>query len=66
MIKNIKKIADDYRSKNGNDRISNKDLLWYTIARFDEFEKRVSRLESVQKIIFIVLPIVVTVILFVK
>lgn len=58
-MKGIKEIAKAKKKENGNDRISNKDLLWYIIDKFDEYEKRISRLESTQKLIFIVLPIIV-------
>ena len=35
---NIRKIAKGYKEKNGNEKISNKDLLFYILSRLDDIE----------------------------
>jgi len=42
-MEDIKKRAETYKSKNGNSNITNKDLLFYIIARLDELEKVIKR-----------------------
>lgn len=66
MENDIQKIADEYKNKNGNDKITTKDLLWYCVAKFSELENRVSKVESVQKVVLIIFPIIITIVLFIK
>jgi len=35
----IKKKAEEYKSKNGNKSVTNKELLFYIVARLDDLEK---------------------------
>ena len=37
-MKNIKKIVKEYKAENGNEKISNKDLLFYILSRLDDIE----------------------------
>ena len=66
-MKDIKKVAKEYREKNGNEKITNKELLFYILARFDKYEKvnatqdiKISILSTRQKIFMWVLPILFT------
>jgi len=68
MEKNIKEIANKYRSENGNERITQKDLLFYIIARLDDLEKQDSNQDKkIEKnriciqIFWIILPICVAI-----
>ena len=45
-MKNIKKIAKEYEEKNGNTNITNKELLWFMISKFDKLEIRVTKTET--------------------
>lgn len=62
MSKDIKKIAEKCKQENGNDKITNKELLWYMISEFDDLKTRVTRTETKQKMIIIFIPIIVTII----
>ena len=55
-MESIKQIANDYRSKNGDGTLTNKELLWFMISKFEKFEKenkkmsvRIARTETRQK-----------------
>lgn len=61
MDKDIKQIAKEYRDKNGNDRITNKDLLWFMISKFEKLEGRVTKTETRQKIFIGLLPAIIAV-----
>ena len=39
MEKDIKKKAEEYKKRNGNSNITNKELLFYIVARLDDIEK---------------------------
>lgn len=56
-MKNIKKIAEEYKSRNGNDKITNKELLWFVISKFDDLENRVTKTEERQKLFMWLTPI---------
>ena len=58
-MRDIRKIAKEYRNKNGNDRITNRDLLWYMIGEFDELKGRITKTETRQKMFIAAFPIVV-------
>lgn len=58
-MKDIKKIAQKYRDKNGNEKITNKELLWFMIGEFDELKTRVTKTETKQKMFIVSLPIIV-------
>ena len=65
-MKNIKKVAKEYKEKNGNSRISNKDLLFYILSRLDDIEKTnakqdtwISSVEARQKMFMVFLPVAV-------
>ncbi|MCK4328502.1 hypothetical protein KAX02_01540 [candidate division WOR-3 bacterium] len=66
--KKFKKLLDDmyaFRDKakaNGNskyERISNKDILFFFINKLDSLEERVSKTEAVQRVSFVVFPVIV-------
>ena len=66
--KKFKKLLDDmysFRAKakaNGNskyERISNKDILFFFINKLDSLEERVSKTEAVQRVSFVVFPVIV-------
>jgi len=57
IMKDIKKIAKGYKEKNGNDKISNKDLLFYILSRLDDIEhgdseqdKKITKIETRQNL----------------
>ena len=56
-MSNIRKIAKEYRDKNGNEKISNKELLFYVIAKFDKLEERITKTETKQKIFMWAIPV---------
>ena len=58
-MKDIKKIAKEYRDKNGNEKITNKELLWYMIGEFDELKIRVTKTETKQKMFIVAFPFIV-------
>jgi len=56
-MKDIKKIAKGYKEKNGNDKISNKDLLFYILSRLDDIEhgdseqdRKITKIETRQNL----------------
>jgi len=53
----ITEVVKKLKKENGNEYIKNNDLLWYLISRLDDMEKRVSRTESMQKIMLWIIPI---------
>ena len=53
----IKKVARKYREQNGNEKITNKELLWFMIAKFDELENRQSKTEMKVKMLMWGIPI---------
>lgn len=66
--KKIKEVATKYRSENGNDSITQKDLLFYIIARLDDLEKQDSEQDNkIEKnrikinLFWILLPICISV-----
>ena len=58
-MRNIKQVAKEYRDKNGNEKITNKELLWYMIGEFDELKDRVTKTETRQKMFMIAFPAIV-------
>lgn len=60
MIAEIKRRAKRKMEQNGNEKISNKELLWYMVDKFDEYEKRISKLEAIQYIMIIVFSALLT------
>ena len=58
-MRNIKKIAKEYKNKNGNEKITNKELLWYMIGEFDELKGRVTKTETRQKMFIVAFPLIV-------
>ena len=56
-MSDIRKIAKEYRDKNGNEKISNKELLFYVIAKFDKLEERVTKTETKQKLFMWAIPL---------
>ena len=58
-MKDIKKVAKEYREKNGNEKITNKELLWFVISKFDNLENRVSKTETRQKMIMWLVPVMI-------
>ena len=58
-MRNIKQVAKKYRDKNGNEKITNKELLWYMIGEFDELRDRVTKTETRQKMFMIAFPAIV-------
>ena len=65
-MKDIKKVAKEYREKNGNEKITNKELLFYILARFDKYEKvnaaqdiKISVLSTRQKIMMWLVPVMI-------
>jgi len=58
-MKDIKRIAKEYKEKNGNEKITNKELLWYMIGEFDELKTRVTKTETRQKMFILLLPIAI-------
>ena len=61
-MKNIKEIAKEYKAKNGNEKITNKELLWYMIGEFDGLKTRVTKTETRQKIFMMLIPVIVGVV----
>ena len=57
MRKDIKQVAKKYRDKNGNEKITNKELLWFMIGEFDELKTRVTKTETKQKIFMWAIPL---------
>jgi len=64
---NIKKRAEEVRSTNGNDKITQKDLLFYIVGRLDDLEEKVqiydkdvTKIKTQIKIFWILLPIALT------
>jgi len=69
---NIKKVADKLKSKNGNKNYSNKDLLWYIVARLDDLEKESSKdreeltkVKTQIKVFWVLLPMAITITFFI-
>ena len=67
-MKDIKKIADEYKNQNGNSKYTNKDLLWYIIKRLDDLERsdssqdaKIAGVSTQLKILWILLPIGISV-----
>jgi hypothetical protein len=67
-MKDIKKVANKYKEENGNDKLTQKDLLFYIIARLDDLEKSDSKQnQEIAKnkikinIFWITLPIAITI-----
>lgn len=58
-MRNIKKIAKEYKDKNGNERITNKELLWFMIGEFDDLKTRVTKTETRQRMFIVLLPVIV-------
>ncbi len=58
-MKNIKKVAKEYREKNGNEKITNKELLWFVVAKFDTLENRITKTETRQKMIMWFAPVII-------
>ncbi len=58
-MKNIKKVAKEYREKNGNEKITNKELLWFVVAKFDTLENRITKTETRQKMIMWFTPVII-------
>ena len=58
-MKNIKKVAKEYREKNGNGKITNKELLWFVVAKFDTLENRITKTETRQKMIMWFAPVII-------
>ena len=58
-MKNIKKDAKEYREKNGNEKITNKELLWFVVAKFDALENRITKTETRQKMIMWFAPVII-------
>jgi hypothetical protein len=61
-MQNIKKVAQEIKEQNGNDKLSNKDLLLYIIKRLDDLENeygktraKVSKLEGIIGIFGVIL-----------
>ena len=61
-MKDIKAIAKEYKAKNGNVKITNKELLWYMIGEFDGLKTRVTKTETRQKIFMMLIPVIVGVV----
>lgn len=59
-MRDIKKIAKKYRDRNGNEKITNKELLWFVISKFDDLEERVSKTETRQNMMLWFIPVVIT------
>lgn len=55
----IKETAKKYRERNGNEKITNKELLWFMIGEFDELKTRVAKTETRQNMFIVLLPIAV-------
>ena len=71
-MKNIKQVAKKYRDKNGNEKITNKDLLFYILSRLDDIGKintaqsiQISTLRAKQKLLLWIIPILLTIV-FIK
>jgi hypothetical protein len=64
-MKDIKKIAKEYREQNGNERITNKELLWYMIGEFDDLKTRVTKTEATQRLFKWGFPIAITVVVII-
>ena len=58
-MKDIRKVAKEYREKNGNDKITNKELLWFVVAKFDTLENRITKTETRQKMIMWFAPVII-------
>ncbi len=58
-MKNIRKVAKEYREKNGNEKITNKELLWFVVAKFDTLENRITKTETRQKMIMWFAPVII-------
>ena len=58
-MKDIKKVAKEYREKNGNEKITNKELLWFVVAKFDTLENRITKTETRQKMIMWFAPVII-------
>ena len=56
---NIRKIAKIYKEKNGNEKITNKELLWFVISKFDTLENRITKTETRQKMIMWFAPVII-------
>lgn len=63
-MKDIKKVANEYKEKNGNTRLTNKDLLFYIVSRLDKLEesdseqdKEIAKNKIKIQIFWIILPI---------
>jgi len=58
-VSNIKEIAKVYKEKNGNEKITNKELLWFVVAKFDALENRITKTETRQKMIMWFAPVII-------
>ncbi len=58
-MKDIRKVAKEYREKNGNEKITNKELLWFVVAKFDTLENRITKTETRQKMIMWFAPVII-------
>jgi len=59
-MKNIKEIAKEYKEKNGNEKITNKELLWFVVAKFDTLENRITKTETKVKMMMWFVPVTIT------
>ena len=44
---NIKKLAEEMKSINGNQNIKQSDMLWYLIKRVDDIDNRLSKVVTI-------------------
>ena len=65
LFKEIKDFADEFRERNGNSRlrIPNKDFNLWLVNSMISYGERINAIETKQKIIMYLFPILITVIL---
>lgn len=65
LLRAVKNFREELKEKGNSDydRVSNKDVLFYFITRFEGLEKRVTKTEARQKIFMWLMPILIGIIL---
>ena len=59
--KDIKQIAKECKDRNGNEKITNKELLWFMISEFDTLKIRVTKTETRQKMFIVLFPAIIAI-----
>lgn len=67
LLKDVKNFREELRTKGNSDydRVSNKDVLFYFLSRFEGLDRRLTKTETRQKMLVGLIPILVSIALVV-